>query len=142
MSAVYRNPTAAPPLSVIVVDDEPDVLAYLAAVLEQAGHRPLVAGNASDGFALLKRELPDVACIDIVMPEETGIALYRRIRSDPQLAKLPVIFITALTPEMAAAGWSAADDGLTEPDGYIEKPPQAGAFLAAVTAAAKGGSKP
>jgi CheY-like chemotaxis protein len=132
-----RGPAPRKSLSVIVIDDEPDVLAYLSAVLEQAGHRPLVADNANDGFALLKSERPDVACIDIVMPEETGVTLYRRIRGDPQVAHTPIIFITALTPELAVAGWSAGDEEIPEPDGYIEKPPHAATFLETVIAVAK-----
>jgi len=127
-----RYPPPDRPLSVLVVDDEPDVLTYLAAMLEQAGHRPLIAGNAGDGFALLKQERPDVACIDIVMPEETGIALFRRIRSDPEIADTPVIFITALRPELTAVAPAAGEEAMPEPDGYIEKPPDADAFLATV----------
>jgi len=127
-----RYPPPDRPLSVLVIDDEPDVLAYLAAVLEQAGHHPLIAGNAGDGFALLKRERPDVACIDILMPEETGIALFRRIRSDPEIADTPVIFVTALRPELTAVTPAAGEEAMPEPDGYIEKPPDAEAFLATV----------
>lgn len=125
------------PLSVLVIDDEPDVLTYLAAVLEQRGHRPLVADNAGDGYDLLKRERPDVACIDIVMPEETGIALLRRIRSDPEITDTPVIFITALRPEMAAVVPGAGEETMPEPDGYIEKPPDAAAFLETVVRVAR-----
>jgi len=127
-----RYPPPDRPLSVLVIDDEPDVLIYLAAILELGGHRPLVAGNAGDGFALLKQERPDVACIDIVMPEETGIALFRRIRSDPEIADTPVIFITALRPELTAVAPAAGEEAMPEPDGFIEKPPDAEAFLATV----------
>lgn len=132
-----RNPPSGRPLSVLVVDDERDVLTYLAAVLEQGGHRPLIADNAGEGFALLKRERPDVACIDIVMPEETGIALFRRIRSDPEVANTPVIFITALGPERTAVAPAAGEETKPEPDGFIEKPPDAKAFLETVVDVAR-----
>ena len=124
-------------LSVVVVDDEPDVLAYLAAVLEQRGHHAYVASNAAEGFALIKQERPDVACIDIVMPEETGIALHRRIRADPEIGDTPVIFITALRPEMTTVAPAAGEEAMPEPDGYIEKPPDAEAFLETVVEVAQ-----
>jgi CheY-like chemotaxis protein len=132
-----RCPPPDRPLSVLVVDDEPDVLTYLAAVLEQRGHHAHVALNAAEGFALIKQERPDVACIDIVMPEETGIALYRRIRSDPEIGDTPVIFITALRPEMTAVAPAVGEETMPEPDGYIEKPPDAKTFLETVVEVAR-----
>jgi CheY-like chemotaxis protein len=142
VNTAAQGPPSPQGLTVLVIDDEPDVLAYLSAVLEQAGHRALIANNANDGFDLLKSQSPDVACIDIVMPEETGVALYRRIRADPEIGRTPVVFITALSPEMAASGWSAGGDDIPDPEGYIEKPPRADAFLETVLAvAASGGSR-
>lgn len=141
MSAAVQSPPSPQGLTVLVIDDEPDVLAYLSAVLEQAGHRALTANNANDGFDLLKSQSPDVACIDIVMPEETGVALYRRIRADPEIGRTPVVFITALSPDMAATGWSAGGDDIPEPDAYIEKPPRAGDFLETVLGVAASGGK-
>ena len=123
-------------LCVVVVDDEADVAAYLAAVLERGGHRSHTASNAADGFSLVKELRPDVACLDIVMPGGSGVALYQRIRSDPEVGATPVVFITALTPEIASLG------GLTEasiapaPEEYLEKPASADEFLAAVLRAA------
>ena len=98
------NSQESRPLSVVVVDDEPDVAVYLAAVLEKKGHTAHTAKNAAEGFALVKNLHPDVACIDIVMPEETGVALFRRIRNDDEVGDTPVVFITALKPEMAELG--------------------------------------
>jgi CheY-like chemotaxis protein len=124
-------------LSVIVIDDEPDVAAYLAAVLERRGHRAETAGNAARGFELIKRLHPDVACIDIVMPEETGAALLQRIRADPEIADTPVVFITALKPDNLATQGGTIDERMLESNDYIEKPPNADAFVAAVERAAQ-----
>jgi len=132
-----RYPPADRPLSVLVVDDEPDVATYLAAVLERKGHVVHTAQNAAEGFAIVKKLRPDVACIDIVMPEETGIALYRRIRADEEVGDVPVVFITALKPEMTTLQDSLTDGSIPEAEGYIEKPPNAEAFVAAVERAAQ-----
>lgn len=125
------------PLTVIVIDDEPDVATYLAAVLERHGHRAHTAGNASEGFDLLKRLRPDVACIDIVMPEESGVALLRRIRTDEELADTPIVFITALKPEMIDSHDELTGELVPYPDEFIEKPPDAEAFVKAVERAAR-----
>jgi putative two-component system response regulator len=126
-----------PPLSVVVVDDEPDVAVYLAAVLEKRGHIARIAGSAAEGFALVKELRPDVACVDIVMPEETGVALFRRIRADPEVADTPVVFITALKPEMAAPRNGLDVEPIPDAEAYVEKPPDSEAFVTAVERAAQ-----
>lgn len=124
-------------LSVVVVDDEPDVAVYLAAVLEKKGHRAHTAGSAAEGFALIKSLHPDVACIDIVMPEETGVALFRRIRADEEVSDTPVVFITALKPEMAAPRDGLNVGPIPKAEAYVEKPPNSEAFVEAVERAAQ-----
>jgi putative two-component system response regulator len=125
------------PLSVVVVDDEPDVAVYLAAVLEKRGHIVRIAGSAAEGFALVKALRPDVACVDIVMPEETGVALFRRIRADPEVADTPVVFITALKPDMAAPRTGLDVEPIPDAEAYVEKPPDSEAFVTAVERAAR-----
>jgi len=132
-----RCPPPDRPLSVLVVDDEPDVATYLAAVLERNGHVVHTAQNAAEGFAIVKKLRPDVACIDIVMPEETGVALFRRIRADEEVGDMPVVFITALKPEMTAPQDGLIDRPIPEAEEYVEKPPNAEAFVAAVERAAR-----
>jgi len=132
----HRDPSSSVPLSVIVIDDEPDVASYLAAVLERRGHVAHTAQTAKEGFDLIKQLRPDVACIDIVMPEETGAALLRRIRADVEIGNTPVVFITALKPEMAVPNFVPAGKVVPEPDEFVEKPPNAEAFAEAVERAA------
>jgi CheY-like chemotaxis protein len=124
-------------LSVVIIDDEPDVAVYLAAVLERKGHTVHTAGNAAEGFALVKDLRPDVACIDIVMPEETGVALFRRIRADDDVGETPIVFITALKPEMATPHDGLHVEPIPEADEYVEKPPNSEAFVEAVERAAQ-----
>ncbi len=122
-------------LSVVVIDDEADVAAYLAAVLERSGHRVRIAETAAEGFDLIKRLRPDVACLDVVMPEETGVALLKRIRGDADIGATPVVFITALKPELTT--WPTTPEGPLTPDEFVEKPPKAESFVAAVERAAR-----
>jgi CheY-like chemotaxis protein len=137
MGTLAMSDTEPRQLSVVVVDDEPDVAVYLAAVLEKKGHEAHTAGNAADGFALVKSLRPDVACIDIVMPEETGVALFRKIRADDEVGETPVVFITALKPEMATPHDGMNVEPIPKADEYVEKPPDSEAFVEAVERAAR-----
>jgi CheY-like chemotaxis protein len=126
-------------LSVIVVDDEPDVAAYLAAVLERHGHTAITASTAAEGFNLAKKTRPDVVCVDIVMPEETGATLLRRIRADHDIGGTAVVFITALKREMIPVTPCSNGEPSVEPNAFIEKPPNADRFVEAVERAVREG---
>ncbi len=134
--------TAVMDLDVVVVDDEPDVATYFAAVLERRGFRPHVARNAADGFALVKRLRPDVVCIDVVMPEESGMTLLRWIRDDVDVADTPVILVSALKPDASPLGGPAQGDPVVTTEEYLEKPPSREALIAAVERAAASRRRP
>jgi CheY-like chemotaxis protein len=114
---------------VAVVDDERDVVAYMSTLLLDAGYEVCSAGNASDGLAIIESERPDLLCLDLVMPGQTGLTLYREIRSSPQLKDLPVLIVTGLSP---AGEIASLLSGLPPADGYIEKPLDSARFLAEV----------
>jgi CheY-like chemotaxis protein len=124
-------------LKVLIIDDEPDVVTYLAAILEKGGHRAHVAPDGRKGFEVCKAVRPDVVCIDIMMPEETGLSLYRRIRSDDEVGDTPVIFVSALRPEAAHIDAAACNGGSSEREWYVEKPPDVEVFLDLVHKAAR-----
>ena len=62
--------SAEPVKKILVVDDEPDVLAYLGAVLRDNGFTVLTAANGKDGFDKAKSERPDLITLDITIPED------------------------------------------------------------------------
>ena len=109
---------------VAVIDDEMDVVTYLIWALEDNGYNVCSASNASDGLELIRSEQPDLVCIDILMPKETGYSLYRKIREDESLKDIPVLIITGMNIERDNARFvvGAQPDVDLKPDGYIEKP--------------------
>jgi CheY-like chemotaxis protein len=120
-------------LTVLVIDDEPHVVAYLEMLLQDAGYRTISAGDGKAGLEKVKQEMPDLICLDITMPEESGIRLYRNVKEDPALAHIPVVVVTAVTgvggrPEpfeqfISTRTW------LPAPEGFFSKPIDKDQFL-------------
>ena len=124
------------PTKVILVDDEEDILLYFQTALEDAGHEALTAGNASQGLELIRSEKPDLVCLDVLMPEESGMSLYQKLKSDPELEKIPILITSGLnlSNELKDVNYRTLPDGteLPEPEGVAEKPLTAAQFLAKV----------
>jgi CheY-like chemotaxis protein len=119
-------------MKVAVIDDERDVVTYLIWALQDNGFDVCSATNANDGLEIIRSERPDLVCIDILMPRETGYSLYRKIREEDSLKDLPVIVITGLNMAhediQTVIGGNGAD-GDWKPDGYIEKPIKVPQFI-------------
>ncbi|HTI03151.1 MAG TPA: response regulator transcription factor [Acidisoma sp.] len=82
---------------ILVVDDTPGTLGVLNEVLEDAGYTVLMAQSAAAAMTILERVLPDVILIDAVMPGMDGFEACRRMKRNPALASVPIIFMTGLT---------------------------------------------
>jgi CheY-like chemotaxis protein len=121
---------------ICVVDDEEDILSYLQTALEDNGYLPLLAGNAADALQLIKKEKPDLICLDVLMPKESGISLFQKIKSDPDLRDIPVIISSGLSfsRELKNIKYLELEDGtvISEPDGIVEKPINIDEFITTV----------
>ncbi|TMQ22008.1 MAG: response regulator [Candidatus Rokuibacteriota bacterium] len=105
--------------TVLVADDDPDVMAVLLETLEPEGFRVLSAGDGDAALALARAERPDVVVLDWMMPGQDGLAVCRALRadSDPRIAEVPVVLITGRTDAADTATGFAA--GVTD---YLTKP--------------------
>ncbi len=83
--------------TILVVDDTPDTLGFLTDALEHANLTVLVATDGASAIKLLSHVTPDLILMDAVMPLMDGFETCRRIKADPALAFLPVIFMTGLS---------------------------------------------
>lgn len=110
------NPLADSP-SIVVAEDDMATRALLRVVLERAGYEVRQVDNGADALAEIMREPPDVALLDIGMPEIDGLEVTRRLRSEPLTALLPIILVTARGRlEDKVAGLDAgASDFITKP---------------------------
>ncbi|MCL6522141.1 MAG: response regulator transcription factor [Firmicutes bacterium] len=78
--------------AVLVVDDEPSIRKLLEFNLRKAGFEPLLAGSGAEAMEILRRRRPDLAIVDLMLPDADGFDLYRRMTAE---RPLPVLFLTA-----------------------------------------------
>lgn len=102
---------------VLVVDDSPDTLSLINDTLEQAGIDVLVALDGSQALNIARRLRPDMILLDAVMPGLDGFETCRLLKVDPELASIPVIFMTGLTDseDIVRGLESGGVDYLTKP---------------------------
>lgn len=115
---------------ILVVDDEPDVVTYLCAVLKDAGYETLEASNGEEAMEAVVAKHPDLITLDITMPEMTGVKAYRRLKEDAQLKKIPVIMVTGVAHEFKK--FISTREQVPAPEGYLEKPVEPEELLAEV----------
>lgn len=102
---------------ILVVDDEVDVTELVAYHLKAKGYHVETINNPNSSVGVARSFLPDLVILDVMMPDLNGIQICRMLRADPQLKKVPVIFLTAKTEEADRI------QGLeTGADDYICKP--------------------
>ncbi len=102
---------------ILIVDDEPDLLELVRVNLDQAGYAIETATSGRDALAAVRRSPPDLIVLDLMLPDLSGTEVCRRIRSDPTLATIPVIMLTAKAAEVdRVVGFEVgADDYVTKP---------------------------
>ena len=81
--------------TVLVVDDEPNVREYLAALLEDAGFNVLRAVDGEEALTMIKERKPDFISLDLIMPRKSGHKLLYELRKDRELSRIPVLIVTA-----------------------------------------------
>lgn len=102
---------------ILVVDDDTSLLQMMGLMLKRAGHTAIMASDGRDGIEIAKREKPDMAIIDIMMPDLSGYEVCSILRQDPQTKDIPLLILTALSQHeyRKRAEESGADGFVTKP---------------------------
>ena len=122
----------------LVVEDIPNVLELLEVTLRFKGYPVVTARNGAEAIDVINREHPALVITDILMPKMDGYALVQKIRTDPKLRHIPVVFLSAtyITPEDKAFALSL---GAVR---FLEKPVDTEEFLLTIAEILTGGSPP
>lgn len=121
---------------VLVVDDELDMRTFLTTLLETSGYKPLSAADGKEGMEVAREKKPSVIILDVMMPNESGISMYRELKNDPVLKDVPVVMVSALSKKTFFHSQKVLDEyegeKVPEPAAYIEKPPEPEDILEAI----------
>ena len=102
---------------VLVIDDEFDFVDAIRMRLEANGYEVIGAHNGLEGVEKARHELPGLILLDLVMPKSNGFETLSKLKSDPQVSRIPVVIITAKsdTEYVFDAGKLGADDFIIKP---------------------------
>lgn len=115
--------------TILLVDDEPDILEFIGYNLRKEGYRVLTADNGRDAITLASKEIPDLIVLDVMMPEMDGVETCKELRDVPQLKDAIITFLTARNEDYSQiAGLEAGADD------YISKPIKPRVFVSRIKA--------
>jgi two-component system, OmpR family, alkaline phosphatase synthesis response regulator PhoP len=127
------------PKRLLIIDDDPDFVAGIKAILVKAKYEVDVAYNPKDGFQALKSRTYDLLLLDVMMGRGAeGIMMARKLGKDPVLRDLPILIITGIREQMAFLfPGQAVHPHFVPVDELVEKPVEPGLLLEKVEALLK-----
>lgn len=107
---------------ILIAEDEPDIRDLVAFTLRFAGHEVVAVANGAEAVQAAPQEMPDLILMDVRMPQMTGYEACEKIKADPRVKDIPVVFLSAKGQDSEIqAGLSAgATDYLLKPFGPME----------------------
>jgi DNA-binding response OmpR family regulator len=109
---------------ILVVDDDPDILMAISAVLEAHTHQVVTACDGEEGLVKLKEERPDLMILDLLMPKMDGFAVLKELQ-DPRRSKysnIPVLILTSVREDVSRRRYELETGLELNVEDYVEKP--------------------
>ena len=114
---------------ILIVDDELDIRIFLCNLLGNCGYEALEAGDKAEGMQMAKREKPALIILDVMMPRESGIQMYRELKEHEELKTVPVIMVSTIDKKTFSFYQKFRSTSqykqVPEPGAYLEKPLEA-----------------
>jgi len=115
--------------NILVADDDRDVVTFVSTVLEKSGYKVISAKNGEEALEKIKANRPDLVILDILMPKQSGIRLYRELKTDQSLKDIPVVILSGISKRTFLRSQEVltefGGEPVPEPEVYIEKPVEA-----------------
>ncbi len=107
---------------IYIVEDDKNIREIESFALKNSGYQIKDFGSATEFYAKMEEKLPNLILLDVMLPDEDGLNIVKKIRSNPESRKIPVIMVTAKTTELDKVKGldMGADDYLTKPFGVME----------------------
>lgn len=119
--------------TVLIVEDELDMRIFISTLLETSGYTPVMTRDGREGLIKARDVEPDLIILDVMMPGEGGVQMYRQLKTDQTLSAIPVIMLSAVARKTFSHYLNMVNARLEKPipgpDAYIEKPPEAEELL-------------
>ena len=118
--------------TILIVDDEPDIVTYFSGILERAGFDVMTACNGDEALRAVRERQPDFISLDLVMPEKSGIRFLYELRKNREWSKIPIMIVTAhARDDLGKSDFDELFSGKTMvgPLTYLEKPVKPERFL-------------
>lgn len=80
---------------ILIADDEPNIVISLEFLLRREGYEVVIAHNGIEALQRIRDERPDMAILDVMMPQRNGFEVCQDLRQDPEFAKLRIMMLTA-----------------------------------------------
>jgi CheY-like chemotaxis protein len=117
--------------TVLVVDDEEDVVTYLSSALKSAGFNVVTARDGFEAIEQVKKNEPDLISLDLVMPKRSGAKFYRELVKNKKWARIPVLIVTGhARDDLGKADLKSLV--MSGPGIYLEKPVKPENYIASV----------
>ena len=121
---------------VLIVDDELNMRIFLCNLLGNCGYTPIDAGDKDEGMQKALKEKPALIILDVTMPKESGIQMYRELKAHEDLKNVPVVMVSTIDKKtfsfyqkFQSTPWNK---GVPEPGAYLEKPLEAEELISVV----------
>ena len=113
---------------ILVVDDDLNMRIFLSTALKTSGYTVFAARNGKEGIRKAEAKVPDLVILDVMMPDEGGVLMYRNLKSHPKMKWIPVVMLSGVESATFSHTLKLLNLGqqtdLPEPDAYLEKPPK------------------
>jgi two-component system phosphate regulon response regulator PhoB len=121
---------------ILIVDDELNMRIFLCNLLGNCGYEAIDAGDKNEGMQKALSEKPALIILDVTMPKESGIQMYRELKEHDDLKNVPVIMVSTIDKKTFSFYQkfqsTPRDRGVPEPGAYLEKPLEAQELISLV----------
>jgi twitching motility two-component system response regulator PilH len=111
---------------ILIVEDEDDVIEFVSTVLRENGFSTVIARNGEEALEIITEDRPDLVIMDILMPKQSGIRMYRKLKTTEALKQIPVVIYSGIARRTylrtQAAREEIEGETVPEPEAYVEKP--------------------